>query len=283
MDTIEAADGWCEARDGTRLRLRSWRPRQPRAVLLLLHGLAEHSGRYEHVGARFAGSGYAVHAVDHRGHGRSAGRRVHVTHFADYLDDVDALRAAAAESDPSLPQVLVGHSQGGLVALTSVLERGESLAGAIVSSPLLGVHADARASPALAAAAQVLSVVWPGILLPNHVDPSRLSHDPEVGRAYAADPLVSRHVSPRWFTSVVGAIRGAHERAPALARPVLLMVSGADRIADPEAAMRFAARAPARHLEVVRFEGLYHEMFNEPEKETVFRRMEEWLEARLPR
>ena len=280
MPPIEAIDGSCETSDGLALHYRAWLPPAARGVLLIVHGLAEHSGRYAHVGPRFAGAGYAAYALDHRGHGLSPGRRVHVGRFAEYLDDVDALAAVVRARHPALPLVLVGHSQGGLVVLGSALERPRGLAGAIVSSPLLGVHPATRASPVLIAAARLLSVVWPSILISNHVDASRLSRDPAVGRAYLADPLVSHRVSPRWFTAVSGAIARVQQDAPSLSVPLLLMISGADRIVDPEASVRFASLAPAQLVDLVRWDGFYHEMFNEPDRETVFRRMEAWLAAR---
>lgn len=281
MGSIAPVDGSCATRDGLTLRFRAWQPTGAQAVLLVLHGLAEHSGRYLHVGARFSGAGYAVYALDFRGHGQSAGPRVHVAAFDEFLEDVDALRAVAEAQHPGRPLIVVGHSHGGLVALRYVLARPSGLAAAILSSPLLGVHPSSRASPGLIILARVLSVLRPGMLLPNRVDASLLSHDPEVGRAYRADPLVSHRVSPRWFTSAMRAMRQAHEGAPHLALPLLLMVSGADRIVDPEASLRFAAHAPRDKLDLVLWDGLYHEMFNEPERETVFARMEAWLEARV--
>jgi alpha-beta hydrolase superfamily lysophospholipase len=281
MPPIEAIDGSCETSDGLALHYRAWLPPAARGVLLIVHGLAEHSGRYAHVGPRFAGAGYAAYALDHRGHGLSPGRRVHVAAFDEFLGDVDALRAVAEARHPGRPLVLVGHSHGGLVALRYVLTRPAGLAGAILSSPLLGVHPSTRASPGLIVLARALSVLWPSVLLPTNVDASLLSHDPEVVRAYQADPLVSHRVSPRWFTSAARAMRQAQEGAPHLTLPLLLMVSGADRIVDPEASLRFAAHAPSRNLELVHWQGLYHEMFNEPEGEAVFARMEAWLEARV--
>lgn len=281
MGSIVWVDGSCKTRDGLSLRFRAWPPEKARAVLLVLHGLAEHSGRYLHVGARFADAGYAVYALDHRGHGRSPGPRVHVAAFDEFLDDVDALRDVAEARHPGRPLVLVGHSHGGLVALRYALAHPGGLAAVVLSSPLLGVHAATRASPGLVALARVLSVLWPGVLLPNHVDASLLSHDPDVVRAYETDPLVSHRVSPRWFTSSMSAMRQAHEAASRLAVPLLLMVSGGDRIVDPEASLRFAAQAPADKLQLVLWEGLYHEMFNELEQETVFARMAAWLEERV--
>ncbi len=115
MGSIACVDGSCATRDGLSLRFRAWQPGNAQAVLLVLHGLAEHSGRYLHVGARFAGAGYAVYALDHRGHGRSPGPRVHVAAFDEFLEDVDALRAVAEAEHPGRPLVLVGHSHGGRV------------------------------------------------------------------------------------------------------------------------------------------------------------------------
>jgi acylglycerol lipase len=281
MQAIAPVDGRSETSDGLSLHFLAWRTASPRAVLVLVHGLAEHSGRYLHVGSHFAAAGYAVYAPDLRGHGKSPGPRVHVATFDEYLDDLAALRALAGRDYPATPVFLVGHSQGGLVALRYALAQPREVAGLILSSPLLGFHPKARASPALAALARVLSVLWPSVLLPNHVDTSAVSRDPEVVRRYREDPLVSGTVSPRWFTSVTSAMRQAHEGAPALAVPTLLMASGADRLADPDASARFAARAPASTLQYVRWDGLYHEMFNEPEQETVFSRMDAWLDDRL--
>lgn len=282
MGPIESVDGRCSTRDGLDLYFRAWLPPDARAVLLFVHGLAEHSGRYLPAGARFARAGYAVYALDQRGHGLSPGRRVHIGRFEEYLDDVSALVALARNRHPGALLFLVGHSQGGLVVVRFLLERPEGVAGAIVSSPLLGVHPNARPSPALRAVAGLLSVVWPSVLLPNHVDATVLSHHPSVGPAYLADPLVSHQVSPRWFTSVTRAIARTHQDAPRLARPLLLMASGDDRLADPEASARFAAVAPSDRVELVQWPDLYHEMFNEVDPEPVFRRMETWLEARIP-
>lgn len=281
MRPIESVDGRCSTHDGLDLFFRAWVAADARAVLLFVHGLAEHSGRYLAAGARFAAGGDAVYALDQRGHGRSPGRRVHVGRFEEYLDDLSALVALARDRHPGTPVFLVGHSQGGLVVLRFLLDRPEGIAGAIVSSPLLGVHPSARPSPALRAIARALSVVWPSVLLPNHVDATILSHDPAVGPAYLGDPLVSHHVSPRWFTSVTSAIARTHQDAPRLARPLLLMTSGDDRLVDPEASARFASFAPADRVDFVRWPGLYHEMFNEVDPEPVFRRMDTWLEARI--
>ncbi|HET7293605.1 MAG TPA: alpha/beta fold hydrolase [Vicinamibacteria bacterium] len=269
------------SRDGLRLHLTRWRPAAPRAALLLLHGLAEHAGRYRHVAERFAGRGHAVDVPELRGHGRSPGPRVHVDRFDDFVDDADAARDRLAAERPGLPLFVIGHSQGGLVALRAALRRPSGLAGVMASSPLLGTHPSMRPGPLLAAAARVLDVVLPAVLLPNHVDPGVLSRDPAVGRAYASDPLVSRRVSPRWYFETLRAIADTHARAAELTVPALVMLSGDDRLLDTAAMARWVAAAPAHLVESVRWDGFYHEMFNEPDRERVFARMDDWLERRL--
>lgn len=271
-------EGWTTNADGLRLFWRRMRPKgEPKAALLLVHGLAEHSGRYRHVMAHFAGAGYDCLAVDMRGHGKSPGLRVHVDRFDEYLSDVQAGHELARETNPERQLFVIGHSQGGLITLRYALTYPEDLAGIVVSSPFLGLHPDARPGAVLNLAAKILSTLTPKLLLSKPPDPSFLSHDPEVGKAYLADPLVSRKVSARWFTEVMAAHADTLVRAGDLRVPALVMQSGDDRLADPAATRAWAAAAPAHRVEYVEWEGFYHEMFNEPEKEQVFAKVESWL------
>ncbi len=273
-------DGWLQTRDGLKLFCRRWLPDVPQAVMLVVHGLGEHSGRYLHVASYFAERGFAVLALDYRGHGRSDGPRVHVNRFDDFVGDLALLRTKALRDHPSLPLLLVGHSQGGLIVIRSALQAPEALAGAIVSSPLLGVHPSSRPGALLAAASRALSVLAPRLRLANNVDATLVSRDAAVVEAYRQDPLVSHRVSSRWFTSLLEAIEDTFEAAPSLRVPLLLMSSGDDRLVDPGAAARFARLAPSGLVEYVRWDGLYHEMFNEPEQAGVFRRMDSWWQTR---
>ena len=278
--TVRHDEGWLDTKDGLKLYWQRWLPETPAAVLLLVHGLGEHSGRYAHVAQWFAERGYACWAIDYRGHGRSEGVRVHVDRFDQFVEDVAILRGLAAERYPALPRFLVGHSQGGLVVLRSLLADPAGLAGAIVSSPLLGIHASARPTALLVFVARVLSRVAPSLRLANNVNGGWLSHDPAVAAAYVRDPLVSHKVSARWYWSLLEAIADTHARAGSLRLPVLVMTSGEDRLVDPDAAERWARAAPANLIEHVRWSGYYHEMFNEPEREPVFQRMQRWLQTR---
>jgi acylglycerol lipase len=279
---MKVQEGWIESADGNRL---FWRRHSPdgdaRAVLLFVHGLAEHSGRYLHVLDYFADAGFDCWAIDYRSHGQSPGLRVHVRQFDEFLTDIAAARRLVGEAQPDLPFFLVGHSQGGLIVLREALAHPEGLDGIVVSSPFLGMHPDAAPSAPLHMVANIVSTFAPKLMFSKVAEPSALSRDPKVPEAYIADPLVSTTVSARWFTSVMTAHADTRARASTLAVPALVMQSGDDRLTDPAATRSWVADAPSELVDYVEWEGLYHEMFNEPEKEEVFARVESWLQEQL--
>jgi alpha-beta hydrolase superfamily lysophospholipase len=277
----------CRTADGLDLHCRSWTPTDPRGVLVIVHGLAEHGGRFRTTAEFFAAQGWVVFAGDLRGHGLSpdapGGGRVHVRRFTDYFMDVEAFTDVARQANESLPLFLLGHSMGGLIAISYLLQHPADLTGAVISSPALGTHPEFRPPLALRLLVGLLSRLAPRARFPSDLDSSALSRDPAVVQAYLDDPLVSRKVSARWYAELVKAIKLAHEQAGALRTPILLMQSGADRLVDPAAPARWAAAAPAGLVEQVTWEGFYHEMFNEPGKERVRDRTLAWLRERLPR
>jgi acylglycerol lipase len=275
------SEGRLAGGDGVELSYRAWLPASERAAVLIVHGLGEHGGRYEHVAHHLVGLGYGCYAFDYRGHGRSAGLRAHVHRFDEYLADVSAMRAHLHAAHPDAPLVLLGHSQGGLIVLLSALTEPRGLSAVVASSPFLGIHPASRPSRPLAAVARVLSRTVPRLRIASGLDTSALSRDPAVVAAYVADPLVTSKVSARWFTEVGAAHARALALAPTLAVPALVMQSGADRLVDPAATRRWAEAAPTALVEYVEWEGLYHEMLNEPEKALVLARIETWLAARL--
>jgi alpha-beta hydrolase superfamily lysophospholipase len=275
---------WREGRitttDTLSLYFQSWQPATPRAVVVIVHGLAEHSGRFEAPAQSLARAGFASYALDQRGHGKSPGRRVHVASFEEFHADVRAVIALACTQHPGVPLFLLGHSQGGLVAATLALRAPQGIAGLILSSPFFGIAERSRPRPLLALAARVLARLWPKVQFLNGVDPALLSRDAAVGIAYAADPLVSRTVSAGWYYAAQQALAEAHAQAPRLQVPTLVLYAGADALVDPEATARWVARAPQDRLDAVRYDGLYHEILNAPEKRQVQRRVEEWIVAR---
>jgi alpha-beta hydrolase superfamily lysophospholipase len=280
-DTIHTEQGRQATADGLDLQWRSWQGPEggpsSGSVLLFAHGLCEHSGRYEETGRHFAALGYPAYAFDFRGHGGSPGRRVHVRRFGEFLLDLEAVIALVRSRHPDRPLVLLGHSHGGLVALLEVLRRGQVADALALTSPLLGFHPASRLPAPAALALAALSRLAPGLRLPLGIDPRGVSRDPEVVEKYARDPLVSRKASARWFTEAVGAMAEVQARASELAVPTLLMVAGEDRLVDTEASLRFGRNAPPEMLEAVRWDGLYHELLNEPERLKIRARLLEWL------
>lgn len=271
-------EGWTKTFEGKRLFWRRHSPEDdPEGVMLIVHGLAEHSGRYLHVLDHFANRGFDCWAGDYRGHGKSPGRRVHVNRFDDYLADVETIHRLARRAHPDIPLVLLGHSQGGLITLRYTLAHPEDLARVIVSSPFLGIHPDSKPNAVLRLIAGFLSAVSPRLMLSQPPDASLLSHDPAVGEAYLTDPLVSSSVSTRWFTEVTAAHRDTLARAGELSVPLLVMQSGDDRLADPAATRAWVEAAPNDRVEYVELPGFYHEMFNELEQHLVFEQVERWL------
>jgi alpha-beta hydrolase superfamily lysophospholipase len=275
-------EGWTESADGNRLFFRHHAPEEePRALLLVVHGLAEHTGRYLHVLDHFANAGFDCWAHDYRGHGQSPGPRVHVSHFDEFLTDLAAARRLVTEARPELPLFLIGHSQGGLIVLREALANPQGLEGIVVSSPFLGLHPNAAPPAPLHMVANIVSTFMPKMMFSKVAEPSALSRDPSVPAAYMADPLVSTTVSARWFTSVLTAHTDTRARAATLSIPALVMQSGADTLTDPAKTRSWAEAAPSELVEYVEWEGFYHEMFNELEKEMVFERVEKWLQEQL--
>lgn len=262
----------------------SWAPASPRGIIVIIHGLAEHSGRYRETAEFFASRGWAAYACDLRAHGLSpdppkAGR-VHVDRFEDYFRDVDALSGLAREKHGDLPLYLLGHSMGGLISIRYALAKPGGLAGAIISSPALGTHPEFKPPLLLKLMVSILSRLAPRLLVDSDLDTQAISRDPDVVKAYIDDPLVSQKVSARWYGEIMKSMKKAHREAASLKIPMLLMQSGADRLVDPAAPARWAESTKPGLVEQVHWDGLYHEMFNEPEKNRVRARVADWLDRR---
>ena len=245
--------------------------------MILLHGFGDHSGRYADVAAWLAQRGLAVYALDQRGHGRSPGKRGHVSRFAQFLSDVAALRRLVA-SETAAPQLLLGHSFGGTVALRYLETEPEGLAGAIVSSPFLAV---AMAVPVWKRAlARVLVEVLPSVPVATGLDLAYLSTDPAVGQAARSDPLYHRVMSPRAYREILAAQGATLAEGRHIRVPLLLLLAGDDRIVSRPASEAFA-RSLGGDVTVKTYDGFYHEIFNEPQRARIFRDVEPWLERVL--
>jgi alpha-beta hydrolase superfamily lysophospholipase len=263
---------------GLPLFRRAWLPREPRRTVLVIHGFAEHSGRYEGLGAWFAEQGHAVHSYDHRGHGQSGGERGHVERFSDFLDDAERMIEQVQREHPGLPLVLVGHSMGGLILAALLRERRPDATAAVSSGAALAL-AD-RMPRAQIAVARAIRRITPRLSLAAGLDLDGLSRDPEVVRRYVADPMVFRRLTVSLAVELYDAARRTAEGGADVQVPMLLMHGERDTLCPPEGSRRFHAAIPAGRSALRIYPELRHEIFNEPEAEQVFRDALAWLEGR---
>jgi alpha-beta hydrolase superfamily lysophospholipase len=262
--------------DGTSLHATWWQPAgTPKATVVRVHGLGEHSGRNAHVAERLTESGYGVLTFDLRGHGRSPGGRGH-TPFDRTMEDIAAALAEARDRVPDVPRFLYGHSLGGLLVLTYCLRQRPELAGVVVSSaglrsPVLEQHLKMNA-------AKLLGSVLPSIAIPSGLDDSGLSRDPAVIEAYRADPLVHDKASFALGRDGAAGADWALAHAGDFTLPLLMLHGSDDPIAYARGTEEFASRVPGE-VTVHIYEGLLHEPHNEPEKDEVLTDIVAWLDA----
>lgn len=281
-----------------------WEPAtQPKAVVCLVHGLGEHSGRYAHVARTLNDAGYVLFGFDLRGHGRSGGRRGHTPSYEVLMDDIGRLLDETATRYPGLPRFLYGHSLGGNLVLNYALRRhltplppapakrggsdaplpsqggGQAagqLAGIVATSPALRVT---KSPPPLQVAlARVVNRLYPALQMPNGLALEGLARDPEVIRAYTTDPLVHNKISVRLALEMLAAGEWALAHAAEFPLPLLLVHGTADLLTSAEATAEFAAKVPAGRCTLKLWEGFYHETHNEPEKAEVLAFMVDWLD-----
>ncbi len=249
-----------------------------RGLVLLVHGLGEHSGRYAHVAARLNGWGFAVRGYDHYGHGQSPGARGTLpaddrllTDLARVIDDT------RRRMDERLPLILLGHSMGGLVAARAVSLQLRPVQGLVLSSPAL----DAGLSAWQKALIAVLYRLAPQARLGNGLDDRYLSHDAAAVEAYRADPLVHDRISARLARFIASAGPAVLQQAPRWPVPTLLLYAGDDRLVNPAGGAAFARAAPPEQVRVQAFADYWHELFNELDSAPVFEALHDWLTTRF--
>jgi acylglycerol lipase len=244
---------------------------------LVAHGVAEHAGRYGHVAERLTGLGLRTVIPDHRGHGRSGGKRLVVRDLQEFDDDLETLRAREVRA--GLPTFLVGHSMGGCIALDYALDHQDVLTGLVLSAPAVVPGDDIN--PLMMRVAKVLGRILPGV--PGQtLGSDAISRDPAVVAAYDADPLVFR--GP--LTAGVGgamlrAMDSFPDRLPGLRLPLLVLTGTEDRLVKPEGAAMVVERAGSADKTLKSYDGLFHEVFNEPEQDVVLGDLTSWLAAHL--
>ncbi|MFC4526228.1 lysophospholipase [Dyella halodurans] len=262
--------------DGQRLFVRDWPQARSQDAVLIVHGLGEHSGRYQRLAMWFRTRGYAVRSYDQRGHGQTPGVRGAMRHHDDLLEDLATVYNDYASHLPR-PPLLLGHSMGGLVAARAVLDQRMQPPALVLSSPAFR----SWESVWLRRLAAVLARVTPSLPLPNGLPFDKLSHDPQVAPAYKADALRHRWITPRMADFIFRAGEHSIRDSSQLHIPTLLLVAGADRLVDPSGSRDFAAGAWASQKLTTRyFDALYHELFNEaePARSQVLKQLGDWLQ-----
>lgn len=283
-DDVAHAESSLAVGSGHELFWQSWESpdadRAPRAVIALMHGYGEHSARYHHVAAALVRAGYAVMALDARGHGRSPGRRGHVELFDDYARDLDLLISEIRVRWPSQPVFVLGHSHGGLIALRHALDFPGRAVGYVLTSPFCGFKISVP--PIKALAGRLMSRLWPSFTMASEIDPEVVCQHPKVVAQYGTDPLNHDVATARWFTEAKAAQADTLTHAGQIDQPFLWLVAGADELADPRAAEAIYHNLGSASREFELFPELYHEILNEQVWPDIVRRIVAWLDTHHP-
>jgi alpha-beta hydrolase superfamily lysophospholipase len=248
-------------------------------VVVLSHGFGEYARRYDHVAQRFEEAGLVTYALDHRGHGRSGGKRVLVRSISEYTADFDTLVRIATREHPGLKCIVLGHSMGGGIVFAYGVERPDNYDMMVLSGP--AVAAQTQVSPLLGLAAKVLGVIVPGLPV-QELDVNTISRDPAVVAAYKDDPLVYHGKVPAGSGRALLQVgETMPQRAPALTAPLLVVHGSDDRLIPLSGSRRLVECVGSTDVELKVYPGLYHEVFNEPERDQVLDDVVSWILKRL--
>lgn len=276
---LRRIDGEFHGSGDARLHYRAWEVPDARAGMILVHGLADHGARFSPFAEWIGGRGVSSYALDLRGHGRSDGRRGHVSRFDQFLEDLDRfIETVRSRIEPERPLFLVGHSMGGLISIRFLQEFAPPLHGAVITSPWLAtVHPIPAWKSALS---RPLSRWLPWLPFRAGIAAEDLSHDPASVGAYRDDPLVHDTITPRLFVEALDAMDRAVATPDRVRVPVLLLIAGEDRLVDSNAARAFAQRLLG-DVEFQVLDGLFHDLLNESTRDEIWTGIAAWVEARI--
>lgn len=277
---MEHREGYMKGVRDTNTFYQCWLPEgEPKAILLIVHGLAEHSGRYMNVVNHFVPAGYAVYGIDHIGHGKSDGERVFVDRFQDYTTTLATYVDMIRDWHPDKPIFMIGHSMGGLIGAAYLLEHQHKLSGAVLSGP--GIKVPDNVSQTIIFIGKILSKILPraGIL---QLDSKGVSKDPAVVAAYVNDPLVyTGKVTARLGAEMLKTMQDVTNNAARIKLPLTIVQGSDDILIDPGGAQLLFDSVGSEDKSIKVYEGFYHEVFNEPEHGQVLNDVRKWIEARL--
>jgi alpha-beta hydrolase superfamily lysophospholipase len=265
--------------DGLDLYLQDWRPEtQAKAVLAIVHGFGEHSGRYKNVVDYFVPRGYTVSSFDLRGHGRSPGARGAIKSWSEYREDVRAFLRTVTEQEPGKPLFLYGHSLGGEIVLDYALHYPEGLRGVIASGPLLGPPG---VSPLLQQISRIMSKIAPAMAMDSKLDATLISRNPAVVKAYVEDPLVHSIATARLGTEISNTAAWIQAHAGDLRLPLLILHGQNDRLVNPEDSRRFFQNVTVADKQRIEYPGGFHEPHNDTDYPKVMADIERWVVKHL--
>lgn len=274
MSTVENSE-W-KTNEGEKMFSQKWlTDGQTKAVVVLVHGLGEHIGRYNHVAKFLNQNQISVYGFDHRGHGKSSGKRGHIGSNQFFMSDIDHMIAEAKKENPEIPIFIYGHSLGGNMVLYYALSKNPAIKGVIATSPGLGTGEPVP--PAKLLAAKILKTLVPAMTMDNGLDVNNLSHNPQVIKDYQEDPLVHPMISAKLATLMFSNGDWIIENASKFNLPLLLLQGEKDHIVSLEKTKLFAEKVPASLITYKIFPGLYHEMHNEYEQDQVLSYILEWI------
>ncbi len=276
---MQYSEGILKGAGGVELYTQSHEVESPKAAVMILHGYCEHSQRYAHVVDALVAQDFNCYLIDHRGHGRSQGQRAAVMDFEEYLQDIDLFFSEVKKRFVKGPLFLVGHSMGGLIAATWCLKRHPELKGVLLSSPYLGLKV--KVPVWKETMGRLLSKVLPKLSMASEIDPHLLTHDAAIVEEYISDEMVPKVVNARWFVEASDAQVYCLQHAAEWSLPLCLLHGGDDRIADPQTSREFFNRINDSNKKLEILEGLYHEIFNEIDRERVIELAITWFNEQL--
>lgn len=279
--TVNSNEETFQSVSGANIFYRCWTPAEPQAVILLVHGLAEHSGRYDEFANFLADAGIATYAPDLPGHGKSDGERGYVRRFREFTDALGDMLAIVRRAHPDIPVVLFGHSMGGLIAADFLLQHQDEFVAAVLTGA--AIKAPKQPSKTALFVNKLISAIMPrfGAM---QLDASAISRDPQVVSDYDSDPLVYRgKVSARLVNELFATMNSVVTDAAMLQLPLLIMHASADLLTAVDGSKLLHRKISSGDKKLVIYEGLYHEILNEPERMTVMEDILRWLDARLNR
>jgi len=265
--------------DGGKIHAQKWLADDSKAAVVLVHGLGEHIDRYEHVAKFLNENQISLYGFDHRGHGKSSGKRGHIASNQQFMSDIDHMINIAKTENPDKPLFLYGHSMGGNMVLFYTLNKKPSINGVISTSPGLGVGEPVPASKLIAA--KILKTLYPSFQMDNGLDIDNLSHNSQVIKEYKEDPLVHSKVSVKFALETLSNGDWIVEEAENCCIPILLLQGEKDHIVNQEKIKIFAAKVPDSFITFKVFPNLYHELHNEFEKEMVLNVIVDWINEKI--